>query len=421
VSFTARTFNPGRMPQRSPRCERLITRLAAELEAETDDLTAYLVRGIVDEMELRNIDDDLLEELWRASRACVHLLSTMSRIWSAPRDIPAPPETLEWVRDLAARGFPLELPVRVFRIGHAGYLGEWERRLGVSGESTAVILESIGVISAYTFAWVDTVLAPVVNTNGAEIERNARSMHAVRLETLEEILSNELDDTQIAGARLGYNLTRPLLGFMVWSDTDGPDPALERLEEIAANVADLFDAGHRPLLLRAAPRLVYGWSAHGRCDTETAARAEQMLRGTTLRLAVGRAASGVAGFRVSHDDARRARRVARMVRRDEQVIRYEDVSTIDLLIDDRAAAERVTRSALGELARDDPKMRELRVALQTFLAEGHNYARAARRLGLHENTLAYRVRRALELAGTDDAGSLTLRAAIELASLLTPP
>jgi len=46
--------------------------------------------------------------------------------------------------------------------------------------------------------------------------------------------------------------------------------------------------------------------------------------------------------------------------------------------------------------------------------------RAAKRLHVHANTVAYRIRRALELTGGTDVGSPWLRAAIALAPLIEP-
>jgi len=53
-----------------------------------------------------------------------------------------------------------------------------------------------------------------------------------------------------------------------------------------------------------------------------------------------------------------------------------------------------------------------------LLEEGQSFARTGRRLGIHQNTIAYRVRRAIELTGQDGAGSQALRAAVTLAPLL---
>lgn len=144
----------------------------------------------------------------------------------------------------------------------------------------------------------------------------------------------------------------------------------------------------------------------------------RLLSDSHVRVATGRPGSGVEGFRTSHEEARRARRVARLLHGSAAMTRYEDVAVADLLTRDPDVARDVVRGALGPLAVDDDSSRRLLATLRTFLQEGQSFSRAARRLGIHENTVAYRVKRVLELTGQDDAGSLVLRAAVELVPLM---
>jgi DNA-binding PucR family transcriptional regulator len=53
-----------------------------------------------------------------------------------------------------------------------------------------------------------------------------------------------------------------------------------------------------------------------------------------------------------------------------------------------------------------------------YQEEGLSPQRAAERLHVHRNTVAYRVRKVLESSGETDAGSLRLRAAVKLAFLM---
>jgi DNA-binding PucR family transcriptional regulator len=106
------------------------------------------------------------------------------------------------------------------------------------------------------------------------------------------------------------------------------------------------------------------------------------------------------------------------VRRSSPVVHYADVAVLDLLTRDVDAARRVARETLGPLAGDDDGARRLLATLRTYLQEGESFARTARRLGLHENTVSYRVRRAVELAGHADTHGHALRAAVELVPLL---
>ena len=54
---------------------------------------------------------------------------------------------------------------------------------------------------------------------------------------------------------------------------------------------------------------------------------------------------------------------------------------------------------LGPLANDDDEMRRIAATLRVYFEEGSSLERAARRLGVHKNTVNNRVRRARELLG----------------------
>ncbi len=410
----------GDIPERSPACEALITRVAARIEAHTDAIAERLVDRIAHEMDLVREDEDVRDDLLAVARACASLLTSMTRTWSDPRAVPPPEDALAWSRSFVSRRLPMGALLRVFRIGQSGYREVWHRELAASGADPVLILEALKATSAFTFTWVDAILEPVAATYEEERERSMRGAHAVRAETVEAILSREPLDATQAGARLGYELHRPHLAYIAWVQTDAGEAARDSIEQLAPAVAALLGGPDacRPLLLRVAPRGVHGWVPRGAIGGEQLAAARQLLADTHLRVAVGRPAAGVEGFRSSHEEARRARRVARLLRPSAAVPRYEDVAVADLLTRDPDVARDVVRAALGPLAVDDDSSRRLIATLRVFLQEGQSFSRAARRLGIHENTVAYRVKRVLELTGQQDAGSLVLRAAVELVPLL---
>jgi DNA-binding PucR family transcriptional regulator len=410
----------GDVPERSPACEALITRVAARIELHTDAIAERLVDRIAHEMDLVREDEDVRDDLLAVARACASLLTSMTRTWSDPRAVPPPEDALAWSRSFGSRRLPMGALLRVFRIGQSGYREVWHRELAASGEDPALILEALKATSAFTFTWVDAILEPVTATYEEERERGMRGAHAVRAETVEAILSGQPLDATRAGARLGYELERPHMAYIAWVETDAGEAARDSIEQLAPAVAALLGGpeARRPLLLRVAPRVVHGWVPHGAIGGGTLEAVRRLLADTGVRVAVGRTVAGVEGFRCSHEEARRARRVARLLRRSAAVTRYEDVAVADLLTRDPDVARDVVRAALGPLAVDDDSSRRLIATLRVFLQEGQSFSRAARRLGIHENTVAYRVRRVLELTGQQDAGSLVLRAAVELVPLL---
>jgi DNA-binding PucR family transcriptional regulator len=77
---------------------------------------------------------------------------------------------------------------------------------------------------------------------------------------------------------------------------------------------------------------------------------------------------------------------------------------------------------LGRLASRDETTRRLAATVRTYLDENGSRGRTAKRLSIHENTVAYRLRQAEELLGRSvEKRTLELRVALTLADLITEP
>ncbi len=141
--------------------------------------------------------------------------------------------------------------------------------------------------------------------------------------------------------------------------------------------------------------------------------------GPALRVAVGLPGRGVEGFRRSHTEAMLARRSAEALGYGDGACVGFAASSLDaLLTHDLDEARRFAARELGPLTQDTASMRRLVTTLRAFLEEGGSFVRAARRLGVHENTVTYRVHRAEELLGHRVAErQLELHAALRLAAL----
>jgi DNA-binding PucR family transcriptional regulator len=115
-----------------------------------------------------------------------------------------------------------------------------------------------------------------------------------------------------------------------------------------------------------------------------------------------------------------ARHVIQLGRRAPGALaRYGDVALTGLLTHDVPEARRFTQRELGALGAETDAARRIAATLRVFLEEGSSFVRAARRLGVHENTVAYRVRRAGELLGHPvEDRQLELRVALMLADVL---
>ncbi|PQP53247.1 helix-turn-helix domain-containing protein, partial [Mycolicibacterium austroafricanum] len=109
---------------------------------------------------------------------------------------------------------------------------------------------------------------------------------------------------------------------------------------------------------------------------------------------------GAAGFRTSHLEALRARRIIELSgRAAPSITEFSDVALVDAISRDLDAARAFVAAQLGDLARDDTKERGERAALLAVLDAQGSLTTAARTLGIHKNTVLQRVRRAEERRG----------------------
>ena len=142
--------------------------------------------------------------------------------------------------------------------------------------------------------------------------------------------------------------------------------------------------------------------------------------GRGLSVAAGTPAAGVEGFVLSHREALLARRVAQLRGDRAARVAFPDLALEALMVDDVDAGRRFAKRELGPLGAGDDATMRLASTLAVFLEEGASFVRAARRLGVHTNTVTYRVRRAEELLGHRvSERQLELRVALRLAGLLS--
>jgi DNA-binding PucR family transcriptional regulator len=119
-----------------------------------------------------------------------------------------------------------------------------------------------------------------------------------------------------------------------------------------------------------------------------------------VHIAVGSRHLGAAGFRTSHLEALRARRIIELSGRSApSVTEFSDVALVDAISRDLDAARAFVAAQLGDLARNDAKERGERATLLAVLDAQGSLTTAARTLGIHKNTVLQRVRRAEERRG----------------------
>jgi DNA-binding PucR family transcriptional regulator len=102
------------------------------------------------------------------------------------------------------------------------------------------------------------------------------------------------------------------------------------------------------------------------------------------------------------------------------VTHFDDVELAALCSKDVVACQAFIADTLGPLASDSSEIRRLRATLETFFALNSNYRATAARLGVHHNTVRYRLERARALLGrAPEDDRLQLEIALHLASRLS--
>jgi DNA-binding PucR family transcriptional regulator len=81
------------------------------------------------------------------------------------------------------------------------------------------------------------------------------------------------------------------------------------------------------------------------------------------------------------------------------VARYADVELVSLLASDLPRARAFVAAQLGPLASAAEPVARLRETVLAFLSSGGSATRVAKELYVHQNTVAYRVKRAEEILG----------------------
>lgn len=393
---------------------QLVATVAAELLSRLDEFSQH-----IDDELLRNLPElaatpvEIREGLARSTRAHAALFPGMIGTWTDPRSVTAPPEALAWAIDIGRYGLPVETLLRAYRVGHAVISQFWLDLLLARTADPAILAEASAATTAYLFAYVDAILQPIIADYVEERERRARESQSVRESELRRLLAGEQVDVAHASSRLGYRLDRWHLGFAAWVPEGDPD-SRHQLSAAGRAMAAALGVEEQPLTLPAAHHVLYGWVGSW---SEPADIPLPEFDG--VRISSGNPGRGIEGFRHSHEQARLARGLATQhPGGGPSTLRYRDCDVATLLAADIDQARHFVATVLGPLDGGEPSSQKLLDTVAIYHQEGLSITRTAARLGIHPNTVTYRVRRVLDATGETDSGSLRLRAAVELAQYL---
>jgi hypothetical protein len=303
----------------------------------------------------------------------------------------------EFAREAARLGAPVTTLSFGFRGGHAVQWRHWFELVERSEADPGRRRELLEHGSAFFFAYADRMVQMVSDEYSRERERLLRSSEQRRVHLVRELL----DGAQIDGSALDYDLAAWHVGLVAW----GPGAA-----EAARVLASRSE--RRLLLVGVVEDTFWGWlGSRGDPDQRDSRALAHALPAGAARLALGSAHRGPAGFRRSHREARDAHRVA--LGGADPVTCYEDVALVVLASRDEDAARAFVTGELRGLDRQDTRARRLRETLAAYYDCAQNAAATATLLGVHQQTVANRLRTIESLTGR----SVTARHA-ELATAL---
>jgi len=319
--------------------------------------------------------------------------------------VEAPTAALEYARRLAQRGVPVNALVRAYRLGQRQITELVFREVEALDIAAAARYAVVEAFTARLFEYIDWISQQIVVVYEDERERWLENQNTMRAARVREVLAGKAVDVDAATNTIRYPLRWHHLAVVMWYPDVGVEgQQLARLQRFLRDLGQAADAAAAPLFVAADRTCAWGWLPYRTAAPDVLSKVRRFAsKGPDApSVAIGTMAAGVAGFRRSHREAESARIVA-MVRGAPQqsVIAAADpgLSVAVLLGADIDATREWVAQVLGDLAADNENDARLRDTLRVFLRCGCSYKQAAEELGMHFNTVKYRVGRAIARRG----------------------
>lgn len=412
----------------APAVTELVANVATAVSRRVAMVSASVYDVIVRDIpELRN-DKTVLDLL--TSSVHSNIGTCLQVLWHQIEldTVRAPAAALEYARRQAQRGTSLPALIRSYRLGHTCF-SEWlfaelPRQTSDAELVTAAMLAMTRTVAGY----VDQTSEEVVAAYTSEREHWLRRRSAARAARVRALLSGERVNVSATEATLGYRLRQYHVGLVCWAgeNTSAVDN-ITRLEHAISRVAEKIVGPGEPLFLPRDESSAWAWLALGIRDRFDPAGAAAADVEDDLHFAFGDAVKGVAGFRLTHQQALAAQSVVLAGSAAPRVVAFAEVAPVAMMLGSPGLLRSWVLATLAGLATDDEHHARLRDTLLAFLRSGGSYKATAEQLVLHKNTVQYRIRKAEESLGRPAAAhrddiELALRVSRWLGSaVLQPP
>lgn len=369
--------------------------LAARLRQRLPELVEAITTRVYAIGDPREVSDPAyLQDLQAAVPAAVE--QRLAGLELGERRAPeVPPVLLAQARLDARDGVSLDTVLRRYFAGNAlfgDFLVEEAERADVPSATLRPLLAAQATV-------FDRMLAAVSAEHAREAKSRPSGMAERRRECVKRLLAGEL----VEHAELDYDLDAHHLALVAKGDG---------AEELIGAAAARLD--RRLLLVRREEEPVWAcWLGGLRpLAAEEAARALDELNSERVVVALGEPASGLAGWRFSHLQAKAALPLAE--RRGAPVLRFLDVALVAAVERDELIAGSLRQIYLEPLARAKDGGTVARETLRAYFRAERNVSSAAAALGVNRRTVRNRLRAIEALLGRSLADAVDLEVALRL-------
>ncbi|MGW5720221.1 PucR family transcriptional regulator [Amycolatopsis sp. NPDC003865] len=391
-----------------------IRQIAATLADRAVELAGELVQLYATDLPQLVNDDERMVSLLSAS--VYQNIETALQIFQHgidPANVEPPAAAVEYARRLAQRGTPVFDLILAYDLGQAAMLDFGFQECIRHVDDAALLGAMMRRLLKVAYEFITRVVRQLVSVYQDERDKWLLNRSAARAAKVLDLLSENGGpaDVDAAEAVIGYRLRGTHVGMVVWHASEAHD-VLSHLESVTGAVLERAGGQGRPLFVPRDEAGAWAWLPVASIDREhlDAVLAEA---DPGVRVTVGDPGTGVAGFRDTHQQARRVHALALAAGEHcDRVLTFREVGTVALMTTDLNAARLWVASTLGPLSADDENCGRLRDTLRVFLAAGGSYTTAASELTMHKNSVQYRVRKAQELLPRELADS---RLDVELA------
>lgn len=352
--------------------DRVRGEIYERLQARREEIERALLNRIYGISDTSGLSDPEYIESLRAAVAAAldYGLAAIEQGDERPPQMPA--ILLVQARMAARLGISLDTVLRRYFAGYAllgDYLLEEAEKGGLLGGP------SIKSLLRTQAALFDRLLADVSEEHAREAEAKQTSSSERRTERVQRLLAGELLDT----ADIDYDFAGHHLGML--ASGEGTTQSLREL-------AGRFDC--RLLLVSPAEGPTWAWLGSRRSldPTELECVADELWLDDSL-LAIGESGRGLAGWRLTHQQARAALPIS--ARGKCNVVRYAEVALLASMLQDDLLSMSLRELYLAPLEVERDGGAALRETLRAYFAAERNVSSAAAALGVSRRTVTNRL------------------------------